>query len=119
MNKNPRKKKVTKETDPKVLFRRSKAWSNFRLKLRKKQKYDYVTGSPLAKNANCHHLCEDPKQYEDISDEERFVMLNSTSHTVIHYLWGDGKRRYDWKERLQKLKELCEMMDAANPELKD
>ena len=43
MNKNPRKKKVSKETDPKVLFRRSKVWANFRQKIRKKQKYDYVT----------------------------------------------------------------------------
>ena len=117
MNKNPRKKKETKETDPKVLFRRSKVWANFRQKIRKKQKYDYVTGSPLAKSFNLHHLSEDPKKYSDISDETMFVGLNSTTHTVIHFIWGDGKRRYNWKERLQKLKELCEMMDAANPEL--
>lgn len=108
------KRKAKKETDPKVLFRRSKEWATFRQRMKKKQKYDYVTGSPLAKGFNLHHLCEDPKQYSDISDEARFVCLNSTSHVVIHYLWGDGKRRYNWKERLQKLKELCEAMDEFN-----
>lgn len=38
-----------KKTDPKVQFRRSKEWKSFREKIRKKQKTDPITGSPLTK----------------------------------------------------------------------
>lgn len=38
-----------KTTDPKVIFRRSKEWKNFRDKIKKNQKTDPITGSPLTK----------------------------------------------------------------------
>lgn len=43
------KNKNTKNKDPKVVFRRSKQWKDFRTKLKKKQKVDPITGSPLTK----------------------------------------------------------------------
>lgn len=112
-----RKRNTTKKTtkaDPKVVFRRSKQWATFRTKIKKSQKTDPVTGSPLAKGFNLHHLDENPEHYTDISDESHFIGLNSTTHTVLHFLWGDGVRRYDWKTRLERLKELCELMDEIN-----
>ena len=105
-----------KTTDPKVIFRRSKAWKTFRLKLRKKQKKDPVTDSPLSKNCNCHHLDENPKNYTDITDESHFICLNSMTHTVIHYLWGDAHHRNDWRKRLKRLEELCMVMDSLAQE---
>lgn len=54
------------------------------------------------------------EHYTDISDESHFVGLNSTTHAVLHFLWGDGARRYDWKKRLERLKDLCELMDELN-----
>lgn len=116
-----KKKKTTKSktTDPKVVFRRSKQWATFRQKVKKSQKKDPVTDSPLTKNFNLHHLDERPQNYTDISDESHFIGLNSTTHTVLHFLWGDGKRRYDWKKRIERLAELCVCMDDINKENED
>ncbi len=108
------KSKSKKPVDSKAQFRRSKEWTTFRQRMKKKQKYDYVTGSPLAKGFNLHHLREDPKLYSDISDDSMFVCLNNMSHSCLHFLWGDETRRYDWKQRLQRLRELCELMDELN-----
>ena len=107
-------KKSKKKIDPKTQFRRSKEWRTFRLKLKKKQKKDPVTGSNLVKLCNCHHLDENPQNYTDISDESHFICLNPQTHVVIHYLWGDSQHRNNWKERLERLKELCELMDSIN-----
>lgn len=110
-----RKKKNIKTTvDKKTVFRRSKEWKEFRIKIRKQQKKDPITGSPLTKNFNLHHLDENPEHYSDISDESHFIGLNSTSHSVIHYIWGDGNRRYDWKKRIQRIVEICSLMDEIN-----
>lgn len=110
----PKTNQKKKTTDPKVIFRRSKEWKTFREKLRKKQKIDPITGSPLQKNANCHHGDENPANYTDITDDSKFIMLNQRSHEVLHWAWGDGNKRYNWKERLEKLAELCKWMDELN-----
>lgn len=94
-------------------FRRSNKWKNFRRELKRKQKTDPVTGSKLSTTAVCHHLSLKAEEYEMVS-EDRQVMLNPQSHDVLHYLYGDGDRRYDWRKRLEALKELCERMDRLN-----
>lgn len=94
-------------------FRRSNKWKNFRYELKRKQKVDPVTGSKLTPSCTCHHLDLSIDNYEMIS-EDRQVMLNSATHDVLHYLYGDGDRRYDWRKRLEALKELCERMDRYN-----
>ena len=110
-----RKKKNIKTTvDKKTVFRRSKEWKEFRIKIRKHHKKDPITGSPLNKSYNLHHLDENPEHYSDISDESHFIGLNSTSHSVIHYIWGDGNRSYDWKKRRQSIVEICSLMDEIN-----
>lgn len=103
-----------KTTDPKVVFRRSKEWHTFREKKRKEQKTDPITGSPLTKQFNLHHLDLDPKHYTDIEKEENFIGLNSTSHEVIHYFFGDGKTRKDWQTRIKKVVEILELMEELN-----
>lgn len=107
------KNKSTKQ-DPKVVFRRSKAWKTFRDRIKKMQTYDPVTGSRLTKTCNCHHLNEDPSKYDDISDDSKFICLNAMTHTVVHYLWGDAQKRNDWKTRIERLTEICELMDEIN-----
>lgn len=91
-------------------FRRSNRWNNFRRELKRKQKVDPITGARLAPRAVCHHRDLKPENYEILS-EERQVMLNPMSHDVLHYLYGDGDRRYDWRKRLEALREQCELMD--------
>ena len=85
MNKRKRNTTTKKTTkgDPKVVFRRSKQWATFRTKIKKSQKTDPVTGSPLAKGFNLHHL-------DEIGSFERFVTTSSTTgidgslHEVCH-----------------------------------
>ena len=43
-------------------------------------------------------------------------MLNPMSHDVLHYVYGDEKKRHDWKRRLAALERLCEEMDKYNGE---
>ena len=42
----------------KIEFRNSMAWREFReIKFREQDGKDYITGEPLAKDWNLHHLC--------------------------------------------------------------
>lgn len=54
---NPKKK----TTDPKVQFRRSKEWKTFREKIKKSQKTDPITDSPLTKRIQFTSLGFRPK----------------------------------------------------------
>lgn len=108
------KKTKNKTTDPKVTFRRSKEWKSFRNKIKKSQKNDPITGSPLTKGFNLHHLDLDPKHYTDISKEENFIGLNSQTHEVLHWFFGDGKNKRDWKKRIEKITEILELMEELN-----
>lgn len=100
--------------DSKVIFRRSKEWSTFRNKIKKKQKIDPVTGNPLVKGFNLHHRDFNPANYEDISDENKFVGLNQQTHECLHFVYGSGEHRKDWKAILKRLAEQCEIMDLYN-----
>lgn len=118
MNKKKKSNK-TKTTDPKVVFRRSKVWQTFRTKLKKKQKVDPITGSPLVKGYNCHHRCFDPKEYTNIEDENRFVCLNNMSHEILHFVYGSGDHLKDWRKILKNIEEQCILMDIYNKEVEN
>lgn len=94
-------------------FRRSNKWKNFRRELKRNQVFDPVTGSRLSTSAVCHHLDLRPENYEKVS-EDRQVMLNPQTHDCLHYLYGDGNRRYDWRKRILALIRLCKEMDRFN-----
>lgn len=100
-------------------FRNSIEWKTFRARLMTKQKYDYITGEPLTETANCHHLRLDHEKYNDLSDENAFIMLNKASHEKVHQIYNTGK----WQEEVQKIKEcprkdklieVMKMMDKYN-----
>ena len=94
-------------------FRRSNKWKNFRRELKRNQKFDPITGSKLTPTAVCHHLDLQPDNYEKVS-EDRQVMLNPQSHDVLHYVYGDGNRRYNWRKRILNIIRLCKAMDKFN-----
>lgn len=94
-------------------FRSSKKWKSFREYLRKKQRNDPVTGSRLTRRATVHHVDLDIDNYEKVSDE-RQVMLNPETHSVLHFFYGNEKNMYDWRDRITKIVELCERMDKFN-----
>lgn len=89
-------------------FRKTSQWRQFRQRMKSKHKVDYVTGSPLTPTFNLHHL--NPYEYENLG-EELFVCLNFQTHDFLHFLFGYENGRRDWRARLKKLEELCELME--------
>ena len=62
MNKRKNKSNTKKKTtDTKVVFRRSKEWKTFREKIKKSQKNDPITGSPLTRRIQFTSLGFRPK----------------------------------------------------------
>lgn len=108
------KKTKKKQTDPKVAFRRSAVWKKLRAKIKKQQKTDFITGNPLTRQYNLHHLDLNPQNYTNIEDESHFIGLNTMSHELVHFVFGDGKNRKDWRNRLKKLEEICLLMEMIN-----
>lgn len=103
-----------KNTDEKAIFRRSKQWQTFRHNLKNKQKTDPITSSRLSKTCNCHHLDLNSEHYTDTSDESHFICLNNKTHDVVHFIFGDCRKRYDWRTRLKRLEEICKIMEEIN-----
>lgn len=93
--------------------RKSKEWKEFRKNLIEKQKVSFISQKKLTKGANCHHLDLNVEHY-DIFDEEHQVMLNRKDHELIHYVYGDERHKKDWKQMIERLTLLCEMMDNYN-----
>ena len=76
-------------------FRNSKAWKEFRKKIMHEQHgIDPITRSKLAKGCNLHHrhVTADEDDYKDMSNEEDFVMLNSMTHKMLHFLYTYWKK---------------------------
>lgn len=114
ISKKPVKFKHTVSQDIKTKFRRSKEWKAFRNKIKKLQKDDPVTLKPLSNTFNLHHLVVDPDQYTDISQETHFIGLNSQTHEIIHWLWGDASKRKDWRGLIERIVKILITMDALN-----
>lgn len=94
-------------------FRRTNKWKNFRKELKRKQKTDPVTGSRLSTSCTCHHLDLSMDNYEKVS-EDRQVMLNPETHDVVHYFFGDGNRRYNWRCRILNIIRILKRMEKYN-----
>ena len=69
-------------------FRQSARWLKFRKYIQKKfGNKDAITGYPLRKGYNLHHLCLDETKYEDITVEDNFIPLNKQIHDVLHIFY--------------------------------
>lgn len=81
------KKKLNKAQKAKQKFRASSKWKDFRHWKNVEQcGLDPITGSKLPKGAHLHHKNLNANDYEDISDESMFILLQPTTHKWIH--WG-------------------------------
>lgn len=100
--------------DIKTKFRRTKKWKDFRLKVRKEQKVDPITKKPLATTFNLHHEDLNPEHYTDISDQDHFIGLNSMSHDVVHFFYGDSGKKKEWRPMVLELIAILKKMDKLN-----
>ena len=100
-----------KAKDAKAKFRRTKEWKTFRIKIAEKQdNKDIITGKPLRKCYNCHHLDMSAENYDQLT-EENFIALNKQTHETLHFLF-----RYYQKDPtvLDRLKTFLEKMNELN-----
>ena len=83
-------------------FRQSAKWLKFRKYSQKKfEKKDAITGYPLRKGWNLHHLLLDETKYEDITNEDNFVPLNKQTHEVLHICYRYQSKDSGFLDRLE------------------
>ena len=104
---------MSKNSDFKNAVRKTKEWKEFRKHLIEKQKVSFISGKKLTKVANCHHLDLHLENY-GVFDDDHQVMLNRKDHELIHSVYGDERHRKDWRKIIERLTELCIMMDKYN-----
>ena len=84
-------------------FRQSKEWKEFRkLMFSKSWKIDCITGKPLRKGWQLHHLNLDETQYADLQ-EENFICVNRQTHETIHWLFRYFQKDPAVIDRLQNI----------------
>ena len=100
-----------KASDKKAKLRATKEWKAFRLKIAEKQdKKDFITGKPLRKGYNVHHLDMSAENYDKLIDEN-FIALNKQTHDALHFLF----RYYqNDKDILDKFKKVLDKMVELN-----
>lgn len=80
------KKKVSKTMKAKRKFRATSKWKDFRkFKYDEQGGRDPITLSKLPKMAHLHHKDLNPEHYENIENEGNFVLLQPTTHKLIHF----------------------------------
>ena len=100
-----------KASEKKAKLRTTKEWKAFRIKIAEKQnKKDVITGKPLRKGYNCHHLDMGAENYDKLT-EENFIALNKQTHEALHFLF-----RYYQKDHtiLDRLKNVLDRMNELN-----
>ena len=101
---------MTEEEKYKRKVRSSSKWKKFRAWIKKTRKVDEVTGKPLIKGWQLHHMDMSLEHYDDLTCPENFSCLNKTSHKVVHWLF-----RYDnWQEILKNLYMVLIKMEQLN-----
>lgn len=99
--------------EEKKKFRRSKPWSNFRQKMRRRyNKQDALTLKPLLRDWNLHHLDMNDRNYTDLSKEDKFLPLNKDAHKFVHWLFR--LYRHD-PGIIKRLEAIMQLMLIYNP----
>lgn len=69
-------------------FRQSKKWKDFRHRKNVEQNgIDPITKKKLCKGANLHHRNLSAEEYENIGNNDDFVMLNHQTHEFLHWIY--------------------------------
>lgn len=81
--------------EKKTKVRATKEWQEFRKEMYERSGgIDRITGKPLRKGWQLHHLDLNPDNYA-ILDSDKFVCVNRTTHEMIHWLF---RYRSNWKQ---------------------
>ena len=84
-------------------FRQSAKWLKFRKYIADKfGKKDAISGFPLRKGWNLHHISLDEGKYEDITNEDNFIPLNKQLHEVLHICYKYQSKDSGFFDRLRK-----------------
>lgn len=98
---------MSKNSELKSKFRRSVEWKNFRKHMADLyDNKDAITGKPLRKGWNLHHLDMSVENYQDL-DEDKFIPLNKASHEMLHQVF-----RYSYA--IEQLIHYVQKMDQLN-----
>lgn len=107
-------KPTTPEAKEKSKFRQSSVWKHFRYILKKERKVDQITGKPLYKGFQVHHLDMSLQNYKDLNPD-KFRTYNRTTHEVIHWLY----KYPNWEEVLENISRDLKIMDNLNHRQKE
>ena len=100
-----------KAKDARAKFRQTKEWKTFRIRIAEKQnKKDIITGKPLRKGYNCHHLDMSAENCDKLI-EENFIAVNKQTHETIHTLFRYYKND---KDILNRMKQVLDKMIELN-----
>ena len=84
-------------------FRSTKKWKTFRHKKYVEQKgIDPITKRKLYKGSNLHHRNLNNSDYENIDNEEDFILLNRQTHDCLHWLYRYYKEDPTILDRIEK-----------------
>lgn len=98
---------MSKNSELKAKFRRSVEWKNFRKHMADLyDNKDAITGKPLRKGWNLHHLDMSVENYQDL-DDDKFIPLNKATHEMLHQVF-----RYSYA--IDKLVYYVQKMDQLN-----
>lgn len=90
--------------------RASPEWKELRKRIFKRQKgIDPVTLRPLTHGWNNHHLSQNDEHYGDLRIE-KFVGVNSKSHSILHFLYDIVHRENSFAV-LNRIKKILISMD--------
>jgi hypothetical protein len=117
MGKTTRRKTRKRRIDPKVEFRKSDEWRNFRKVVAEAfSNKDFITGKKLTKGFNVHHLHmdQDMEGYCDLSKVDEFMPLNRYTHKLLHYLFTYYKKDPSILERLKEVLDKMQSLSKAD-----
>ena len=101
---------MTNASKEKAKFRNTSRWKKFRKEMYKKADgKDFLTGKPLRKGWQLHHLDMSLDNYKVLSPE-RFVCLNRTTHEMVHFLF----RYKNYKDILRQANSVLDEMTFYN-----
>ena len=100
---------MTEAKKAKAKFRATKEWKVFReLMFKEFDGKDAITGRPLRKGWQLHHLDLNPDNYR-VLNPNNFIPLNKKTHDIVHFLF-----RYDILKVMHTLMNVLLAMQRIN-----